>query len=100
MPNGDVRENRHMDERHDPDRRTDLGNPTDDVKPWPRWVRYPLIGIVVGLVVWAILTGSASQAAGAGLRVGIAVGVAIVVSAVLGPIGRRRREARSRDTDK
>lgn len=81
------------------DGRDDATSQGDEVKPWPRWVRYPLIAIVVGFAVWGILTASTQEATGGGLRVAISVGVAIVVGAVLGPIGRRRREARSGEVD-
>ena len=64
------------------------------VEPWPTWVRYPLIGVLVVVAGVGIITFLGSGTSGAVVRI---VLVAVLVPLLLVPLqlwGRRRRSRR------
>ena len=66
------------------------------VEPWPTWVRYPLIAVLVVVAVGGILAFFSSGVNGAAIRIVVA---AVLVPALLVPLqlwGRRRRSRRPR----
>ncbi len=66
----------------------------DEVKPWPKWVRYPLIAVFSVVVVFGLVLGVERGVHGAVVRIVIA---AAVIPALLLPLqlwGLRRRSQR------
>ncbi len=61
------------------------------VEPWPRWVRFPLIGALAAVVVYGLVASFQSGISSDALRVVIA---AVVIPALLAPIQLRRRRRR------
>lgn len=67
---------------------------TDEVKPWPTWVRYPLIAVFAAVVVVGLALAATSGVESTLVRVLIA---AVLIPAVLVPVqvwGLRRRSQR------
>jgi hypothetical protein len=69
----------------------------DEVKPWPTWVRYPLIAVFAVVVVVGLVLAVTSGVDDAVWRIVIA---AVLIPALLIPVqlwGRRRRADRHED---
>jgi hypothetical protein len=69
----------------------------DEVKPWPTWVRYPLIAVFAVVVVVGLVLVVTSGVDDAVWRIVIA---AVLIPALLIPVqlwGRRRRADRHED---
>jgi hypothetical protein len=66
----------------------------DEVKPWPTWVRYPLVAVLAAVVVVGLVLALTNGVDNAVWRIVIA---AVLIPAVLLPLqvwGRRRRSER------
>jgi Flp pilus assembly protein TadB len=71
-------------------------NEQQDVQPWPAWVRYPVIVVLVVVAAYGIATLVTSGTDRAVVRIVVA---AVLIPALLLPIqlwGRRRRAERQR----